>query len=250
VANGIDIAALLQRRAPQQRAGASAADPYVYRRRAARYCGTEGAQIDGQACVAETGSGRVVRVCADGSRALDPRWRRPVDTTTGLFTGPWEQMDNGGCPEDPAIEVVLSATDFARLPITASPVHLQPADGLGLVNMPLIVFSDPAPQTLTTTVLGIPVTVIATPTSYLWDFGDGTTLATTDPGHPYPDHTTTGTYTAPGHYAVTLTTTWTGTYQVDATGPWHPVAGTATTTSTPVATQAVEAHTHLIAPTG
>ncbi|MDT0166745.1 hypothetical protein Q9R32_14415 [Actinotalea sp. AC32] len=162
--------------------------------------------------------------------------------------GPWEQVDTGGCPEDPTTTVVLTATDFRRLPLTPSPTHHQPADGRNLIGKPVILWTDPAPQTLTTTVLGTPVTVRATPTTWTWDLGDDTApLTTTDPGHPYPDHTVTRAYTHPGTYTLTLTTTWTGTYQVDGTGPWHTVTGTATTTSTPTTLTAEEAPSRLVA---
>ncbi|WP_372594720.1 PKD domain-containing protein [Actinotalea sp.] len=198
-------------------------------------------------CIDGVSGGTVTRTCADGTTALDPLFRRPLDAS-GAPSGPWEQVDNGGCPEDPPVAVVLSAAEFARLPLTPSAPRLQPADGNGLVNADLIVYTDPAQQTLTTTILGSLVTVRATPTSYTWDFGDGTEpLTTTDAGRPYPEHTVTHPYTAAGDYRLTLTTTWTGAYQVDGTGPWLPVLGTATTTSTPQPTRITEVHTVLVA---
>jgi hypothetical protein len=50
-----------------------------------------------------------------------------------------------------------------------------------------------------------------------------------------------------GSYAITLTTTWTGRYQVDDAGPWLDVVGTAVTTSTSLPTRVVEAHSRLVA---
>ncbi|EYR61766.1 hypothetical protein N866_17610, partial [Actinotalea ferrariae CF5-4] len=124
----------------------------------------------------------------------------------------------------------------------------QPADGRSLVNMPLIVYTDPTPQTLTTTVLGTPVTVRATPTHYTWDFGDTQPpLTTTDPGAPYPTHTLSHPYPAPGTYTLQLTTTWHGHYQVTDTGPWTPIDGTATTTSAPITITVEEATPRLVA---
>ncbi|NTW40727.1 MAG: hypothetical protein HGA44_12720, partial [Cellulomonadaceae bacterium] len=149
-------------------------------------------------------------LCADGTAALDPLFRREVDPD-GLFIGPWAQVDNGGCPEDPATTTILTAEEFRRLPLAPSTPQYQPADGRGLVNVDLIVYTDPTPQTLTTTVLGTPVTVLATPTQWSWDFGDGTEpLTTTDAGAPYPHHTVARPYTQPGPYQVQGTTTWTG----------------------------------------
>lgn len=221
---------------------------YLYRRKPQVFCGA----LDGggavELCVEGVASGPVVRVCADGSVALDPLYRRQVDPTSGAFVGEWVQVEVGGCPEDPATAVVLTAAEFRRLPLTASAPQVQPADGRGLVNMDLIVFTDPTPQSLSTTVLGIPLTVRATPVGYAWDFGDGSDpLVTTDPGAPYPHQTLARPYRTEGTYQLTLVTTWAGTYQVNGTGPWHTVTGTATTTSPPLTTQALTATTTLVA---
>lgn len=198
-------------------------------------------------CVDGAATHEVVRTCEDGSTALDPLFRRPVDPASGLFTGPWEQVDDGGCAEDPPVTVTLSAEDFRRLPLAPSTPSYQPADGRGLVNMPLVVFTDPSPQTLTTTVLGVPVTVRATPVQFTWDFGDGgSPLVTTDPGAPYPDHTVARPYGAPGEYAVRLVTTWRGEFQVAGAGPWIPVDRTATTSSAPFTTTVEEAVPRLV----
>jgi len=229
-------------------AGATPGVYYVYRRKPQEFCGAVDGSGAVRLCVEGVVSGVVVRVCADGSVALDPLFRREVDPVSGAFVGQWVQVDVGGCPEDPATTVVLSAAQFRRLPLTASVPQVQPADGRGLVNVDLIVFTDPDTQVLSTTVLGVPVTVRATPVRYAWDFGDGTDpLVTTDPGAPYPAQTVARPYRTEGTYQLTLQTTWTGTYQVNATGPWHTVTGTATTTSTPLTTQALTATTTLVA---
>ena len=221
---------------------------FDFRRIPAAFCGSLDTLASSPVlCIDGVAGNTVVRTCADGTTALDPLFRRPLDPT-GTPTGPWEQIDNGGCPEDPPVTVILTAAEFSRLPLTPSAPQLQPADGRGLVNAALIVYADPAAQTLATTILGTPVTVRATPTRYAWDFGDGSdALVTTDPGAPYPHHSVARPYTLPGTYQLTLTTTWTGTYQVNDAGPWYPVLGTAVTTSTPVTTQITEAHTVLVA---
>lgn len=185
------------------------------------------------------------RVCADGTPALAPLFRHEVDAT-GHEVAPWDLVDPGGCPEDAATPV-LTAEEFARLPLTPSSVRLQPADGRALVHYGVITTTDPAPQTLTTTILGTPITVTATPTSWTWDYGDGTPPRTTsDPGAPYPDTSGAHPYDTPGTYRLTLTTTWSGTYQVGGTGPQQPVTGTATTTSAPVTITVETAHPHLV----
>lgn len=133
----------------------------------------------------------------------------------------------------PAAEALtLTASDFQSLPLTPSTIVHQPAGAWTLVNVETIVYTDPAPQTLTTTVLGLPITVEATPVSFAWDFGDGSApLVTTDAGAPYPGHTVSHTYTGEGTVTISLTTSWAGRFRIDGTGAWRPVNGTATTTS-------------------
>lgn len=186
------------------------------------------------------------RVCADGTTALAPLFRREIDPA-GNELSPWQPIDPGGCPED-SITPVLTAEEFARLPLAPSAVHLQPGDGRALVHYGVIATTDATPQTLTTTILGTPITVTATPTSWTWDYGDGTPpRTTTDPGRPYPDTSGAHAYDAPGTYLLTVTTTWTGTYQLNGTGPRHTVAGTAATTSPPITVTVETASPHLVA---
>ena len=244
--NAITATGTRPARSSEHNASNAGSTRYESQRRKLAYCGSlDGLASSPIACIEGVAGGTITRTCADGSVALDPLFRRPIDAA-GRYTGPWQQVDNGGCTEDPPVLVILTAADFSRLPLTPSAPLIQPADGHGLVNADLIVYTDPTPQTLTTTVLGIPVTVRATPTTYTWDYGDGTPpLVTADPGQPYPHHTVARPYTAPGDYQLTLSTTWTGTYQINNAGPWLDVLGTATTTSTPQATHITEAHTIL-----
>ena len=224
------------------------ASEYEFRRIPPQFCGTLDATAVSAPCVDGAASGPVIRQCSDGSLALAPLFRRPVDPDTGASLGLWEPTsDVGGCPEDPPVAVVLTAEEFRRLPLTASTPTVQPGHGRSLIRMPLIVHTDPTPQDLTTTVLGTTVRVRATPSSFTWDFGDGAApLSTTDPGAPYPHHTLTHTYDQVGTFPVTLTTTWTGQYQLPG-GPWLPVTGTATTTSTPIPITTEEARARLVA---
>jgi len=201
-------------------------------------------------------------VCPDGAVALDPLWTRTRTTVTAPWT-PWTYYAPGACPTD--VLPAFSAADFQRLPLTPTTTTVQPGTGYVLVGYGVIVSADPTPVDLTTTLLGYPVTVHATPTTYTWDFGDDTqALDTTDPGRPYP---TDGTipppvagsvypagshghpYPTPGTYTLTLTTTWTGTYRINGETTPRPITGTATTTTTHPALTVVERRTHLVADT-
>jgi hypothetical protein len=133
-------------------------------------------------------------------------------------------------------EVTVTLADFRRLPLPPAQPAIQPAGGEALIRMRTNAYVDPTstrPQTFDITLLDTPVQVRATPTTYTWDFGDGSPpLETADPGAPYPDLTTWHEYQAPGTVQITLTTTYTGEYSV-AGGPWTPIPGTAQVSSEP-----------------
>lgn len=143
-------------------------------------------------------------------------------------------------PDDPAPAEPASAPPAPRpLTVTARDVATAIADGSGLtrqppgptllITKPLIVYTNPAPQNLTTTIATTTVDIEATPIAYTWDWGDGTTTTTTEPGAPWPNPTITHRYT---RTATNITTTWTARYRPAGTAQWHHVNGTITTTET------------------
>ncbi len=182
--------------------------------------------------------------CGDAA-TLPPLWEAAVPDAV---VTPWRLVGPAVCatPADITPAMVLSA--FRRLPLAPSPLVVQPDRGWVLVNKPTVVHAEGGPQTVVTTILGTAVTVTATPVSYAWDFGDGATLSTTDPGRPWPDGTLAHAYTRLGGYRLTLTTTWSATYTVAADPAVHMVPGTATTTSaTPLEVR--ERRSHLVGST-
>jgi hypothetical protein len=188
--------------------------------------------------------GTPIRPCEAGD-PLPPVWRRTRETPADPWPR-WTLALGWTCPEDAMPE--LTVTDFRRLPLAPSVLNIQPARPQVLVNMPTIVYTEPTTQTFTTTLLGYPVEVEATPTTFTWDFGDDTDpITTTSPGHPYPDHDIAQPYTHPGTYTITLTTTHAGRYRMAGTTPWLDVAGTATTTTLSGPIEAIEIRSHLVA---
>lgn len=137
-------------------------------------------------------------------------------------------------------------TDFRRLPLPEGEAHVQPATLRTLVNVDTNVYVTAGPVTLNTTLVGQPVRVRATPIGFRWAFGDAATLATVDPGGPYPQMTTTHVYRQPGVVSVTLTTRYSGEYSV-AGGPWLPVDGEAAVVSAPVRLTVVATRNALVA---
>ncbi|UZN03072.1 hypothetical protein [Cellulomonas sp. S1-8] len=161
---------------------------------------------------------------------LDPLWMRERAQHTDAWPeGNWRLVDNGGCAAD--ILPVMTEEDFRRLPLPAPVLTMQPDRGWVLINIETIVYTDPTPVTLRTDLLGIGVTVEATPTRWTYDFGDGHDLVTRNPGQPHPDHDVFHEYEAPGTTTITLTAEWTGRYQIDGSPAWRDINGTAITTA-------------------
>ena len=83
------------------------------------------------------------------------------------------------------------------------------------------------------TLLGTPVEVEATPVSFNWDWGDGQSFDTTDPGAPYSNYTVSHPYEVTGDgYVIKLRTSWSARWRIAGQAQWHQVNGTVTTTET------------------
>ena len=144
-------------------------------------------------------------------------------------------------PEEPAaaveaagagVPVVVTSSDVSKVMANGSGITRQPPGVKALVSKIVIVYTSGDSQTMETQVGGTPVTIVATPASYTWDWGDGTTTTTKDPGAAYPDHTVFHKYShTADNVVISLTTTWSATYSVEG-GPAQPICGTLTTTDT------------------
>jgi hypothetical protein len=155
-----------------------------------------------------------------------------VENLTAAFeANDWSNINVIVCLSDAqAPKAVMTEQDFRRLRIPAPRIIVQPSGGHTLINIGTNFLTEKKPVILPTTVLGQPIQVRATPVSYLWYYGDGTELSTTNSGARYPNMLTPHTYRRPGTYAVQLRTTFTGEYSVNG-GPWQLINGTATTQS-------------------
>ena len=189
--------------------------------------------------------------CSTDSYYLGALYRqtRTVDANgvPGAWSAAGEPVADQACVT-PADLTAAAEQALATLQIAPSPVTVQPANGWTLVNVPTITHTTDDPQELSTTLLGIPVTVRVDPETFTWDYDDGSPAqVTTDPGAPYPDHTVHHTYTRPAdQVAITLTTTWTARFRITGAAAWTPIAGTATTTSTASPLQVHEARSRLV----
>jgi hypothetical protein len=170
-----------------------------------------------------------------------------LSPSTGSAERPVIDRFSDGCfgGGDPAVFEAVVAARFQES-VTPSRAVVQPATGRALVNLPLVAYAEPVTDTWTPTLLGTPVTIRATPVSYVWDFGDGSASVVTDhPGGPYPDHAAEHTYRTTGDRIVTLTTTYTGHYSVDGGASWLAIGGEARASSAPIPVRLVEARAQL-----
>lgn len=189
--------------------------------------------------------------CAPDSFYLGALYRQTRTVDANGLPGAWST------PGDPvADQTCLTPADLAAeaeralvtLQIAPSPLTVQPPDGWTLVNVPTITYTSNDPQELTTTLLGVPVTIRVHPGTYTWDYGDRTPpRTTTDPGAPYPEHTVHHTYLqAADQASITLTTTWTARFRIIGAPTWTPLSGTATTTTTAPPLTVHEARSRLV----
>ena len=142
--------------------------------------------------------------------------------------------------------VTITTRQAATLIASGSGITRQPPGPKVIISKAFIVYTNPTVRYQTTTILGTPIEVEFTPTSYTWGWGDGTTTTTTDPGAPYPHQTVTHHYqhTATG-VTTTLTTTWTTRYRPAGENQWRPIEGTITTTETSTPYDLVRVVTYL-----
>ncbi len=116
---------------------------------------------------------------------------------------------------------------------------MQPRDRT-LVNLETVFSTEPEPVDLTLTILGQAVEVEATPTTFHWVFGDGSSTTTTNPGRPYPARTITHRYQRAVPVAPFVEVTYTARFRLNAQ-QWQAVDGTVTTTGPPTTLRVAEA---------
>lgn len=143
----------------------------------------------------------------------------------------------GYCPQDPTENntpvVTVSLEDFQRLPLKGSGITVHPDVEYYYVNLPVRFYSENTPQVLSTEILGTQVLVEATPSSYVWDYGNGESSGPLLPAaRPRFSGRVEYTYKKSTYYDIGLTTSWTGRYSTDGGVTWQTIPGTATTTET------------------
>lgn len=119
---------------------------------------------------------------------------------------------------------------FQSLPVNAGTVVAQPSPHT-LRGAETNFYAEAAEQQFDVTMFGQEVHIVATPVQYTWNYGDGTVFGPQPSmGGPLPQDRwgektrTSHAYGATGDFQVVLTTTFQGTYSVNA-GPPLPIPG-------------------------
>ncbi len=111
----------------------------------------------------------------------------------------------------------LARQAVANIPLPGLTLNVQP-DGETLVNVPTIFWADPEPFETSISLLGHEIEVEATPESFLWVHGDGSSQATDHPGNPYPRDDITHRYLQPADLAARVDTTYSVRFSIDGGG--------------------------------
>ncbi|WP_244250893.1 hypothetical protein [Arthrobacter crystallopoietes] len=173
-------------------------------------------------------NGTLMRILQAPAGQDPPQWR---DTNETICQYPDRPIDTAEeADEDPLPTITVEF--FRRLPIAPSHLGVEPVPHT-LIGAETNVFADPNPQRFDEVVDGHDVAVRAIPTSYTWDYGDGTILGPTDdPGGPLATDrigeatATSHRFVRTGDVQISLTTTYRGEYSFNGTD-WIGIAGEA-----------------------
>lgn len=143
-------------------------------------------------------------------------------------------------PALPQVTPGVVQTALRRIGVPALTARTQPEDKT-LVHFATIFYTRPQPFTRTVPMLGRQVTIVATPETYTWHYGDGTTSRTTRPGAPYPATDITHLYTD-AHVTVQtrVDVTYGARFRV-ANGAWQDIPGAVTIAGPPAPLRVAEA---------
>lgn len=136
------------------------------------------------------------RVCPDASDRVWQLWGRrpPPDGGWDLITSQcFGRPPTAADTPRPTVTPALVLNALRRIGLPSLEAHTQP-EGKTLVNFDTIFYTEAQPFTRTLTLLGQRVEVEATPVSYTWHYGDGSTRQTDGPGAPYPSKEITYRY--------------------------------------------------------
>ena len=140
----------------------------------------------------------------------------------------------------PTLTPGMVAEAFRSVDLPGSVLSVQPPDGRTLVNFATNFYTEQGSFTREVRLLGRSVVLRIWPSQFSWQFGDGRSLATREPGSPYPDLEVTHEYLAKGQVSPRVDTTYAAEFSVDG-GLWRAVDGTVTIPGAPVSLEVLTA---------
>src|SRR5699024_5843646 len=127
--------------------------------------------------------------------------------------------------EEVTVGDIIEAVRQVGLP--SLQIKIQPG-GTTLVNFETIFYADAPTFERTIDLLGYAVDLRATPASFTWHHGDGTSQTTSSPGHKYPDHDVTHSFKcAADNIRPSVDVTYQVSYRIDS-NTWQTLPGTIT----------------------
>ncbi len=179
---------------------------------------------------------------ADQRRYVVLLWRpeTPVWTEIGLVclspAGPTTVADVAATLHDRVLENVPDL-----LPT------MQPADRT-LIQLPTL-FASGQPEHLgerTFDLVGFQI-VLQGKATWDWDFGDGASVSTQEPGGAWPDTSVAHTFTSAGHFPVEVTSSWEAWFTVDGMGPFRVGGEPVVQVAPPLDVEVLQARAELVA---
>lgn len=174
--------------------------------------------------------------CTNGPDGIDGIPVTWLKAPVGIANPVWSYYSGPTClydarPEDVLLRIAADIQQqFENLPVNAGTVVAQPSPHT-LRGAETNFYAETTEQVFDVEMFGQQVHVVATPVQYTWNYGDGTVFGPQPSmGGPLPQARwgeqtrTSHAYLVTGDFQVVLTTTFRGTYSVNA-GPALPIPG-------------------------
>jgi hypothetical protein len=193
---------------------------------------------------AECGGGNAV-VTDNGGEDADPIRDSDLDgvcvnTAISMGIAPFEFCIPNAEADEVEVTPELVARALKFVPLPPSSLQVQPPNGRTLVNFETNFFTTTEAFDTAIRLLGRRVDLHIVPSAFGWQFGDGKSATTDEPGAPYPHLDVTHSYLSKGRVAPSVDTTYTARFRVNG-GPWRDVPGSVTIPGAPVELQVLTA---------
>jgi hypothetical protein len=153
---------------------------------------------------------------------------KPTSTTRPTVKAPIKSKRKPRIASARKKVVTKSLNDQIRQILPTASIYLQPQSG-ALIHEPEIFWTD-SPHNFKKSLYLLDVKIdLDLKVNFLWNWGDGSTFATSLIGAPFPSFEITHIYSQSGLNKVSLSSNWSGRYRLDG-GVWLQIPGVITTT--------------------